>query len=74
MQDNPARLADVFRQGTGRIDLRSYLRDIEILMITAALEEQQNCVSRAATVLGLHRTTLIEKMRKYGVNVAREKH
>lgn len=73
-QDNPARLADVFRKGTGRIDLRSYLRDIEILMITAALEEQQDCVSRAAMVLGLHRTTLIEKMRKYGVNVAREKH
>lgn len=64
---NPARLVEIFHNGTRRIDLRCYLRDIEISMISGALEAQQNCVSRAASALGLHRTTLIEKMRKYGV-------
>ncbi len=65
--DDPARFAAVFEQGTGRIDLRGYLRDIEVVMITAALDAQHGCVSRTADTLGLRRTTLIEKMRKYGL-------
>jgi sigma-54 dependent transcriptional regulator, flagellar regulatory protein len=65
--DAPARFSELFAQGAGRLDLRMYLRDIEVVMITAALEAQQNCISRTADALGLRRTTLIEKMRKYGL-------
>jgi len=66
-QDAPNALGEVFRHGSGKIDLRGYLRDIEVVMISAALDAQSNCVSRAADVLGLRRTTLIEKMRKHGL-------
>jgi sigma-54 dependent transcriptional regulator, flagellar regulatory protein len=65
--DVPARFSQVFSQGAGRIDLRMYIRDIEVVMITAALEAQHHCISRSADALGLRRTTLIEKMRKYGL-------
>ncbi len=50
------------------LDLRVYLRDIEIALIETALEKTSYCVSRAATQLRLRRTTLIEKMKKYGLN------
>jgi sigma-54 dependent transcriptional regulator, flagellar regulatory protein len=57
-------------QGTTNLDLRGYLRDIEVALITAALERTDNCVSRAADALRLNRTTLIEKIRKYGITRA----
>ncbi|MGZ3217066.1 sigma-54 interaction domain-containing protein [Paracoccus sp. T5] len=63
--------ADHFRDslaaGLSDLDLRCYLRDIEVALITAALDRHDGCVSRAAHSLRLRRTTLIEKMRKYGV-------
>jgi len=62
------RFRDVLGQGKGDIDMRGYLRDIEIAMITAALDRNGNCVSRAADTLRLRRTTLIEKLRKYGID------
>ena len=46
------------------IDLRRHVRDIEVVLIEAALEKHNGFVSRAATVLKLRRTTLIEKMKK----------
>ncbi|MBO6854875.1 MAG: sigma-54-dependent Fis family transcriptional regulator [Marivivens sp.] len=49
------------------LDLRRYLRDIEISLIEAALLSKGGCVSQAADALRLRRTTLIEKMRKYGL-------
>jgi sigma-54 specific flagellar transcriptional regulator A len=49
----------------GDMDLRSYLRDIEVGLIETALERSNGCVSKAADILRLRRTTLIEKMRKY---------
>ena len=65
--DDAGRFSTVFEQGARRIDMRGYLRDIEVAMITAALDAQDGCVSRAAEALGLRRTTLIEKLRKYGL-------
>lgn len=63
---------DRFREALGAVagdmDLRGYLRDIEVTLITAALERTENCVSRAADALRLNRTTLIEKIRKYGIS------
>lgn len=46
------------------IDLRGHIRDIEVSLIEAALERHGGFVSRAAAVLKLRRTTLIEKMKK----------
>ena len=46
------------------IDLRRHLRDVEVVLIEAALEKHQGMVSKAAKDLKLQRTTLIEKMKK----------
>jgi sigma-54 dependent transcriptional regulator, flagellar regulatory protein len=46
------------------IDLRCLIRDIEVVLIEAALAKYDGLVSRAAEVLKLRRTTLIEKMKK----------
>lgn len=51
----------------GRLDLRGILRDIEVALIDEALHRSGTCVTHAAISLGLHRTTLIEKMRKHGM-------
>ncbi|NDB70619.1 MAG: hypothetical protein EB015_21960 [Methylocystaceae bacterium] len=45
-------------------DLREYLQEVEGIFIRHALEDAQGSVSKAARTLGLHRTTLIEKMKK----------
>ncbi|MBK6708644.1 MAG: sigma-54-dependent Fis family transcriptional regulator [Sphingomonadales bacterium] len=52
------------------IDLRQEIEAIELDRITMALELADGIVSEAARLLTLKRTTLIEKMRKYGVQVA----
>lgn len=46
------------------IDLRGFLRDVEVVLIEAALEAKDGCVSHAADAVKLRRTTLIEKMKK----------
>ena len=51
----------------GGIDLKQYLADIEIAMIEQALNETGNVVARAANLLRMRRTTLVEKMRKYEI-------
>ena len=51
------------------IDLRRHLQDVEIVLIEEALEKTNNKVSLAADKLKLRRTTLIEKMKKYSINV-----
>lgn len=50
------------------VDLRGYLRDIEVVFIESALEANDRLVSRASDALGLRRTTLIEKMKKFGID------
>ena len=50
------------------IDLRQYLQSMEINMIRDALDEADWVVARGAKLLGLQRTTLIEKMRKYSID------
>ena len=46
-------------------DLKQYLADIERQMINDALTESDGVVQRAAERLGIGRTTLVEKMRRY---------
>jgi sigma-54 specific flagellar transcriptional regulator A len=49
------------------IDMKGYLAEIECTLIRQALEEAAGVTARAAELLGLRRTTLAEKMRKYGI-------
>ena len=49
------------------VDLRRLLQDIEIVFIEAALDRNGGNTSEAAKDLKLLRTTLIEKIRKYGL-------
>ena len=48
-------------------DLKSYVADTEIHYIREALEASNGVVAQAAKLLGLRRTTLVEKLRKYGI-------
>ena len=58
-----SRLFDV----NNSVDIRKLLRDIEIVLIEKALERNANNTSEAAKDLHLQRTTLIEKIKKYGL-------
>jgi len=49
------------------IDMKQYLTDIEISLIEQALLKTNNVVARAAIMLNMRRTTLVEKMRKYNI-------
>jgi sigma-54 dependent transcriptional regulator, flagellar regulatory protein len=48
-------------------DLKEHLTQLECAYISQALNENRGIVSRAAKRLGLRRTTLVEKMKKYGM-------
>ena len=60
---HPSHYADWFSY-FDTIDLRRHLRDVEVVLIEAALEKSEGMVSHAAKALKLQRTTLIEKMKK----------
>ena len=49
------------------IDLRGHMAGIELELIRAALAQAGGVVAHAAPLLGLRRTTLVEKLRKYGI-------
>ena len=49
-------------------DLKSYISDIEISLIQDALDKSGGVIAHAAKSLGLRRTTLAEKMRKYRID------
>jgi DNA-binding NtrC family response regulator len=51
------------------IDLNMMLDEIENNMIVQALELSKGIKSKAASLLGLNRTTLIEKMKKKAINI-----
>nr|WP_254448383.1 helix-turn-helix domain-containing protein [Marinobacterium sp. xm-d-420] len=51
------------------IDLKEHLQKIEVDCIEQALEGKKGNVASAARLLGLRRTTLIEKIKKYGIAV-----
>ncbi|KPH63917.1 Fis family transcriptional regulator [Pseudoalteromonas porphyrae] len=50
------------------IELKDYLAELEISLITQALERYDYVVARAAEILGVRRTTLVEKMKKYNLS------
>jgi sigma-54 specific flagellar transcriptional regulator A len=58
-----SRLFDI----SNSVDVRRLLRDIEMVLIEKALERNAGNTSEAARDLHLQRTTLIEKIKKYGL-------
>lgn len=50
------------------LDLKEYLGNLEQGLIQQALDDAGGVVARAAERLRIRRTTLVEKMRKYGMN------
>jgi sigma-54 specific flagellar transcriptional regulator A len=61
--DSPAN-----RVGSIPVDLKMMLETMELKRIQMALDMADGVISEAARLLTLKRTTLIEKMRKYGVD------
>ncbi|WP_414650175.1 helix-turn-helix domain-containing protein [Dyella sp.] len=51
----------------GGLDLKDHLADIEIGLIRQALDATDGVVAHAAKLLRMQRTTLVEKLRKYGL-------
>ena len=49
------------------VDLKEHLIKTELALINQALEETDWVVARAANFLNMRRTTLVEKIRKYGL-------
>jgi sigma-54 specific flagellar transcriptional regulator A len=54
------------------LDLNEHLNTIEIELIRRALTQADGTVAEAARLLGIGRTTLVEKLRKYRLVVATE--
>jgi len=52
---------------SGGLDLKSHLAELERSLMIRALERTDWVVSKAARLLNLQRTTLVEKMRKYEI-------
>ena len=52
----------------GTIDLKEHLGSIEKQLIRWAIEQADGTVAGAARLLGLRRTTLVEKLRKYDLS------
>ncbi|WP_299660219.1 sigma-54 dependent transcriptional regulator [uncultured Psychromonas sp.] len=50
------------------MNLKNKLVEFEIEMIRQAIDSQDGVVSHAAELLSMRRTTLVEKMKKYGLN------
>jgi len=57
--------ADLPRDG---LDLKEYIEGIEINLIRQALQRSSGVVAHAAKLLNTRRTTLVEKLRKYGLH------
>ncbi len=59
--------AEEVRLPKSGIDLKEHLSSLEKELIRQALEESQGVVAHAAQRLKMRRTTLVEKLRKYGL-------
>jgi sigma-54 specific flagellar transcriptional regulator A len=49
------------------VDLKDHIARLEIQLIQEALDREKGVVAKAAALLGLQRTTLVEKMKKLGI-------
>jgi sigma-54 specific flagellar transcriptional regulator A len=62
-----AAVNDATQLPEGGIDLKDHLADIEVGLIRQALDVTDGVVAHAAKLLRMQRTTLVEKLRKYGL-------
>ncbi len=67
MQANDSEEAPLPRGG---LDLKDHLSTIEVALIRKALAAANGTVAEAARLLHMRRTTLVEKLRKYGITAA----
>ncbi|MCP3671432.1 MAG: sigma-54-dependent Fis family transcriptional regulator [Gammaproteobacteria bacterium] len=65
--DEPGTIQSVPRLPKDGIDLKAHLGDMELSLIKQALDESGGVVAHAAKSLKMRRTTLVEKLRKYGI-------
>ncbi|MBP6106598.1 MAG: sigma-54-dependent Fis family transcriptional regulator [Steroidobacteraceae bacterium] len=72
--DLPARYSSVPVTGHARVefpseglDLKDHLAGIEVRIIRSAMDEANGTIAKAARLLRLQRTTLVEKLRKYQI-------
>lgn len=80
VEETPAAAASAPRSATAEelvaslpedgLDLKAHLYAIEQKLILEALARSSGTVSQAARLLGLRRTTLVEKMRRFGMSVS----
>ncbi|HHO59274.1 MAG TPA: hypothetical protein ENJ64_03450, partial [Thiotrichales bacterium] len=49
-------------------DMKAYIANIEVSLIQNALDKSHGVIAHAAKSLGMQRTTLAEKMRKYHIS------
>lgn len=66
-EDDEGDVAQVNELPNDGLNLKEYLADLEVSLINQALERNEWVVARSAELLGMRRTTLVEKMRKYGL-------
>ena len=64
-EESPGFLGHLPAEG---MNLKSKLVEFEMEMIRQAIDSQDGVVSHAAELLSMRRTTLVEKMKKYGLN------
>jgi len=68
----PGTVASVPRLPREGIDLKAHLSTLEQNLIRQALDDCDGVVAHAAKKLGMRRTTLVEKLRKYGLHRGQE--
>ena len=70
--DQPNTVSSMPRLPAEGIDLKAHLANMEQSLIRQALEEANGVVAHAAKKLKMRRTTLVEKLRKYGLQRGQE--
>jgi sigma-54 specific flagellar transcriptional regulator A len=70
--EEPATVVQMPRLPNQGIDLKAHLATLEQNLIRQALDESNGVVAHAAKRLKMRRTTLVEKLRKYGLQRGQE--
>jgi len=70
--DAPDTVINAPRLPSDGLDLKAHLNTLEQSLIQQALEESEGVVAHAAKRLHMRRTTLVEKLRKYGLHRQQE--
>lgn len=70
--EEPETVVTVPRLPSSGLDLKTHLSNLEMTLIQQALDESDGVVAHAAKRLKMRRTTLVEKLRKYGLQRSNE--